>query len=101
MPLPSTAQALPALANVQFGVSKKLPPAPKDPSIVENPYGQQVADPYRTLEDLDAPETVNWWKAQNQRIQAFLAKADTIRKTAAKWHEDIRNDTRESMQSEY
>jgi prolyl oligopeptidase len=101
MPAPMTAQALAFMGNVHFGASTKLPPTPKDPSIVEDLHDQQVADPYRPLENLDAPETVNWWKAQNERTQAFLSKADDIRKAATKWHEEIRNYTRESMQSEY
>ena len=101
IPLPTRKQLLPTLDNIHFGTSKKLPPAPKDPSIIENLHGQDVADPYRTLENLDASETVNWWKAQNQRTQAFLSKADAVRKTATKWHEEIRDYTRESLQSEY
>lgn len=100
--LPTTAQYLSSsLANVSFGASKELSPAPKDPSIVENLHGQEVSDPYRTLENLDAPETINWWKAQNERTQAFLSRANTVRKEATNWHEDIRNYTNESMQSEY
>ncbi len=87
--------------NIPFGGAKKLPPAPKDTTVIENLHGRQVADPFRPLENLDAPETVTWWKAQNQRTEAFLAKADALRKQTIQWHEAIRNYTRTSMESRY
>jgi prolyl oligopeptidase len=89
---------------LQFGAAKKRPSnvlPPKDPAMIETLHGQQVADPFRPLEDLDAPETVQWWKAQNKRTNAFLSSAQAVRNKAIQWHQEIRDYTRESMQSEY
>ena len=41
--------------------------------IVETLHGQAVADPYRWLEDPDAPETVAWVAAQNEVTEDYLA----------------------------
>jgi prolyl oligopeptidase len=48
------------------------PPAPT--AAQEDDYhGTRVADPYRPLEDADAPETRAWIEAQNRLTEAFLA----------------------------
>lgn len=100
-PQPATSQCLVSLVNIRFGAAQPLPPAPKDASIVETLHGQQVADPFRPLEDLDAAETVSWWKAQNGRTEGFLAETGNLRETTQQWHTEIRNYTRESMETEY
>ncbi|MDZ4820903.1 MAG: prolyl oligopeptidase family serine peptidase [Planctomycetota bacterium] len=41
---------------------------------VDNYHGQQVADPWRWLEEPDSPATRAWIEAQNALTQAFLAK---------------------------
>ncbi|MBY0449694.1 MAG: prolyl oligopeptidase family serine peptidase [Cyanobacteria bacterium] len=84
-----------------FGASRPLPPAPRDASIIETLHGTRVSDPFRPLENLDAPETVAWWKAQNKRTEAFVAKAKAVRQQAIQWHQEIRDFTRESMASEF
>ncbi len=38
----------------------------------DNYHGETVADPYRWLEDTDAPETVAWIHAENLLTQSFL-----------------------------
>jgi prolyl oligopeptidase len=48
-------------------------PAPPPADVVEDHHGEQVADPYRRLEDPDAPETVAFVAAQNERSERFLA----------------------------
>ena len=45
-----------------------------DKSVVEDYFGQKVADPYRSLEDDLAPETIAWVKKQNQCTQDYLSK---------------------------
>jgi prolyl oligopeptidase len=39
---------------------------------IDDYHGTQIADPYRWLEDLDAPETEAWIQAQNQVTFAYL-----------------------------
>ncbi|MEN9279047.1 MAG: hypothetical protein Q6K92_11640, partial [Thermostichus sp. DG_1_5_bins_95] len=48
------------------------PPTRQDPTAVEDYHGQQVADPYRWLEDLDSEETRAWIEAQNQLTFSYL-----------------------------
>ncbi|MFQ6034467.1 MAG: prolyl oligopeptidase family protein [Sedimentisphaerales bacterium] len=48
------------------------PPARKD-STVELYHGVEVADPYRWLEDADAPDTQAWVAQQNKLTSDFLA----------------------------
>ncbi|MBK9119556.1 MAG: S9 family peptidase [Phycisphaerales bacterium] len=40
---------------------------------VDTLFGVEIADPYRWLEDLDAPETAAWVAAQNEVTFGFLA----------------------------
>lgn len=47
------------------------PPTRRDP-VVERLHGVEVADPYRWLEDPDAPDTRAWIAAQNAATEAFL-----------------------------
>src|SRR5690606_12489882 len=40
--------------------------------LTESVHGVDVADPYRWLEELDAPETLLWIEAQNELTFAYL-----------------------------
>ena len=42
--------------------------------VVDNYFGTEVADPYRWLEDDNAPETAEWVKAQNEVTFDYLAQ---------------------------
>ena len=42
----------------------QYPPAPKG-DVTDDYFGRHVADPYRSLEDLDAPATKAWVAAEN------------------------------------
>ena len=41
--------------------------------LVETLHGQEIADPYRWLEDPDDPETIDWVRRQNEVTETFLA----------------------------
>jgi prolyl oligopeptidase len=47
------------------------PPA-KTVDVVDDYHGTKVADPYRWLEDADAPDTAEWVTAQNRLTFSFL-----------------------------
>jgi prolyl oligopeptidase len=49
----------------------QYPPAPKGP-VVDDYHGTKVPDPYRWLENADAPETVKWVDAENALTRQFL-----------------------------
>jgi prolyl oligopeptidase len=48
------------------------PPARRDPAM-DDYNGVKVADPYRWLEQLDAPETRDWVAAESRLTDAYLA----------------------------
>ena len=48
------------------------PPA-RTVDVVDDYHGTRVADPYRWLEDADAPDTAAWVEAENQLTFGFLA----------------------------
>ncbi len=49
-------------------------PETRKDSVVDTYFGTEVADPYRWLEDDNAPETEAWVKAQNKVTQDYLAQ---------------------------
>jgi prolyl oligopeptidase len=55
----------------QMQTPMQYPPAEKGP-VVDTYHGTKVPDPYRWLEDADAPETVKWVEAQNRLTQQFV-----------------------------
>ena len=46
----------------------------RDSSVIDNYFGQEVADPFRWLEDDNSDETLNWVKAQNELTFGYLDK---------------------------
>ena len=49
----------------------KYPPAPRG-STVDDYHGTKVPDPYRGLENLDAPDTHAWVQAESQLTEKYL-----------------------------
>ncbi len=58
--------------NEQVKIS--YPETRKDSTIVDNYFGTEVADPYRWLEDDQAPEVEAWVKKQNELTFSYLSK---------------------------
>jgi prolyl oligopeptidase len=48
------------------------PPTTRKSDVIETLHGVQIPDPYRWLEDDNAPETLEWVKAQNAHTRAYL-----------------------------
>lgn len=61
---------MPALPAMDY------PPTRRD-DLVETLHGVEVPDPYRWLEDTDAPETREWIEAQNALTRSWLDADDT------------------------
>lgn len=59
-------------ANTEADPIKVNYPTTAKGDIVDTYFGEQVADPYRWLEDDRSPETEAWVKAQNLTTQAYL-----------------------------
>jgi prolyl oligopeptidase len=58
-------------------------PSPPRSAVVDTYFGQSVPDPYRTLEDPDAPATKAWVEAENRLTFDYLERLpqrDSIRK---------------------
>lgn len=55
--------------------------APHTPmvDVVDDIHGHRVADPYRWLEDLDAPEVAQWVAAQNAHTETWLDADPALR----------------------
>jgi prolyl oligopeptidase len=63
-----------AVRSLADPIVAKYPPARRD-ELVDTLHGVAVPDPYRWLEDPDAPETRAWIDAQNRISAEFLAGA--------------------------
>ena len=61
-----------AVAQTAPNPSLSYPVAPKG-TQVDVYHGVSIADPYRSLEDVDAPETKAWVAAENRLTDSFLA----------------------------
>jgi prolyl oligopeptidase len=51
---------------------KLIYPHTKTVDQVDNYHGTLVSDPYRWLEEVDAPETLDWVRRQNELTYGFL-----------------------------
>ena len=68
---PPRAPAPPASVAAQPKKAFDYPAAPRD-GTVDDYHGVKVADPFRPLEDPDAPPTRRWIEAENRLTQSFL-----------------------------
>ena len=71
--MPAAAQSQ-ALRDTSSGGGKLAYPESKKVDHVEELHGVKVADPYRWLEDANAPETKAWVEAQNKLTFSYLSE---------------------------
>jgi prolyl oligopeptidase len=55
-------------------MSKTIYPSVKTVDQVDDYHGMKIADPYRWLEDVDSPETLDWIRQENELTFSFLEK---------------------------
>src|SRR2546429_8855612 len=68
-----TGMLLGGAAEAAPGQTIQYPPA-RHSDVVEDYHGTRVPDPYRWLEDPDAPETRAWIEAENRVTESYLAQ---------------------------
>ena len=66
---PIRSVALESIAHPQLVL--QYPPAPKD-ATVDTYFGVKVPDPYRPLENIDAPATLAWERAEERLTRGYL-----------------------------
>ncbi len=64
---------MPNLCLIDAAEKLVYPPAPRG-DVVDALHGVEVPDPYRWLEDIDAPRTTEWVKAQQALTESFLSR---------------------------
>jgi len=85
--------ALVLLGLVGWGaISAQTPTYPvthRDDAVVDDYHGTKVADPYRWLEELDSPATIDWVDAQarftRDRLERLPGRAAIRRRLNALW----------------
>src|SRR6185295_7304737 len=60
--------------NTQNMIKPIKYPTPRKSDQVDDYHGVKVADPYRSLENLDSPDTASWVEAENQLTFSFLSE---------------------------
>ncbi|MCM0638674.1 prolyl oligopeptidase family serine peptidase [Cellulomonas wangsupingiae] len=68
-----TTESLPDAVPGPAASPAPYPPAPRS-DLVEDLHGHRVADPYRTLEDVDDERTQAWSRAQDDLYAAYRAR---------------------------
>jgi prolyl oligopeptidase len=68
-----TVAAGPAIGVAQLQPGRISYPSTKTVNHVDDYFGRKVADPYRWMEDLNAPDVAQWVKAENAVSEKFLA----------------------------
>jgi prolyl oligopeptidase len=81
--VPAATAAPAATTGTPAGRAALAYPVTRKDDVVDDYFGVKVADPYRWLEDLEAPETAAWVAAENRVTYAYLDKLperDSIRR---------------------
>lgn len=71
---------------------------PTDNKVIDDLHGDKISDPFRPLENLDAPETTSWLERQNKQFEDFIsASAPIAAETIAFLKTALPQGMRESM----
>src|SRR3972149_3624841 len=65
-------------------MSKFQYPRPHKVDQIDDYHGTKIPDPYRWLEDVDSPETLEWIKQENELTFSFLEKIPAQKKIKEK-----------------
>ena len=65
--------AIPVAIAAQQQQGKVAYPTTKTIAHIDDYFGRKVADPYRWMEDLNAPDVAQWVKAENAVTERYLA----------------------------
>ncbi len=74
---------------------------PIDNNVIDEKHGYKISDPFRPLENLDAPETSAWVDAQNKKFSDYISTQNTTIDQTAAFMEDAMNYVRSSMPARY
>lgn len=77
-----------------------VPPKARKENIKDIFHGIAVPDPYRHLENLDAPETLQWAHAQDNRFKKFVADYPR-RRHMTTFLKDVQDYPKESLPARY
>jgi len=61
-----------AIAFATLAFAQPSPPKARVDNVTDEYFGHKVVDPYRWMEDLNAPEMAAWMKAQGDYTRAYL-----------------------------
>lgn len=94
-----------AAPSLQFTVTpaqhKRAGEPPMDNSVVEIKHGIPVSDPFRPLEDLDAPATATWVGKQNAKFEDYITGQDDSMKRAEAFMTEALDYDSHSLPSKY
>ena len=65
--------AFSGIAGAQQQQSKIVYPVAKTVTHVDDYFGRKISDPYRWMEDLNAPDLAAWVKSENDVTERYLA----------------------------
>ncbi|HRJ67238.1 MAG TPA: hypothetical protein PLW48_08890, partial [Alphaproteobacteria bacterium] len=93
------------LPDMQFTVTPeqqfRAGEPPVDNSLVEIKHGVPVSDPFRPLEDLDAPATATWVGKQNARFEDYIKGQEEGMKRAEQFMTDALDYDSHGLPSRY
>lgn len=72
----------------RFMSTIQYPTTRRDDTVIDDLHGISVSDPYRWLENPDAPDVEQWVTQQNQVTQSYLSNASSLK---PRFHSTVEN----------